>query len=246
MVIVFALIIALGSIAALAGGIWFLVTAFRTSTGWGVACLLFPPSGLVFLAKHWNATRLAFAVNLVGTIVLAGGLMGLAAYKAKSAVTSFTEEYAQDVRIEPLDSPPADAWIPDETPPTPTVAAAIEAPVEILPQEGDGAPGQPPLEPIPVTDEDSLALPATAVPEPSPISAGGRPRRAWGRPVTREELPSHVGSLIEISSSDKQTYRAVLLAVGPDTLRVRQSIGTGHMTYIIEWDKVIEVRVKND
>jgi hypothetical protein len=68
----------------LVGGIMFLVAAFRVSALWGVAVLLIPFAGLVFLFKHWPAAKRPFLVQVAGTVLLvlgtvagAGGGAGL-------------------------------------------------------------------------------------------------------------------------------------------------------------------------
>jgi hypothetical protein len=76
----------LGGIAMLVFGIQILITAFKTSVGWGLASLLVPFVILVFVAKNWDATKtpflrslIAFAVSLVGTGLSVFGAMGAAA-----------------------------------------------------------------------------------------------------------------------------------------------------------------------
>ena len=77
---------ALAGIAMLVFGIQILITAFKTSVGWGLASLFIPFVVLVFVAKHWEATKtpflrslIAFAVALVGTGISVFGAMSGAA-----------------------------------------------------------------------------------------------------------------------------------------------------------------------
>jgi hypothetical protein len=77
---------ALAGIAMLVFTIQILITAFKTSIGWGLASLLLPFVILVFVAKHWEATKtpflrnlIAFAVVLVGTGISVFGAMSGAA-----------------------------------------------------------------------------------------------------------------------------------------------------------------------
>ena len=77
---------ALAGIGMLIFGIQILITAFKTSIGWGLASLFIPLAVLVFVAKHWEATKtpfirslIAFAVALVGTGISVFGAMSSAA-----------------------------------------------------------------------------------------------------------------------------------------------------------------------
>jgi F0F1-type ATP synthase assembly protein I len=63
-------------------GIQILITAFKTSIGWGLASLLLPFAVFVFIAKNWQATKtpflrslIAFAVGLVGSAISVYGAM---------------------------------------------------------------------------------------------------------------------------------------------------------------------------
>lgn len=59
----------LGGLAALFFSVQILIAAFKTSVGWGFASLLLPFAVLVYVAKHWAATRTPF-LRLVGATVL--------------------------------------------------------------------------------------------------------------------------------------------------------------------------------
>lgn len=72
----------LGGIAMLVFSIQILITAFKTSVGWGLGSLLVPFVILVFVVKHWEATKtpflrslMAFAVCLVGSGLSVFGAM---------------------------------------------------------------------------------------------------------------------------------------------------------------------------
>jgi len=72
----------LAGIGMLIFGIQILITAFKTSIGWGLASLLIPFVILVFVAKHWQETKtpflrslMAFVVALVGTAISVFGAM---------------------------------------------------------------------------------------------------------------------------------------------------------------------------
>ena len=66
----------LSAIAMLVFFVQILITAFKTSTGWGLASLLLPFAILVFVIKHWEATKTPFLRWLIafGVAIVAGGI----------------------------------------------------------------------------------------------------------------------------------------------------------------------------
>jgi thiol-disulfide isomerase/thioredoxin len=64
-----------GCVVSFIGGIWLLVIAFRQSLQWGLLSLCCIPIGpLVFATQHWRVAAKPFLLNLVGTLVLFGGV----------------------------------------------------------------------------------------------------------------------------------------------------------------------------
>ena len=72
-----------GSIAMLVFSVQILIKAFQTSVGWGIASLLLPFAILVFVAKHWEATKTPFLRSLMAMVVVVIGT-GLSVYGAVS------------------------------------------------------------------------------------------------------------------------------------------------------------------
>jgi len=65
--IVMLALLAVGYLAALVGGIWMVVNAFKTSVGWGLGTLfLWLPVGLIFLVKNWQENKKPFFIQLAG------------------------------------------------------------------------------------------------------------------------------------------------------------------------------------
>jgi membrane protein CcdC involved in cytochrome C biogenesis len=62
--------IIIGYVVCLAGGIWFLVEAFRESILWGLGCLLLGPVSIVFLILHWDVAKRPFFLQLKGLAVI--------------------------------------------------------------------------------------------------------------------------------------------------------------------------------
>lgn len=71
--------VCLGYLVGFVGSIWLLVTAFQESIGWGLACLLIPCIGLVFVATHLDRALKPFLVNVGGSILVVIGMVALAA-----------------------------------------------------------------------------------------------------------------------------------------------------------------------
>lgn len=76
---------ALGGLAMLVFMVQILIIAFKTSVGWGLASLLLPFAILVFVIKHWEATKTPFLRWLICIPVYAIGF-GLMAYGAVSGM----------------------------------------------------------------------------------------------------------------------------------------------------------------
>jgi hypothetical protein len=81
MILVWALLAVGGSVACFIYFIRFLVVTFRTSIGWGLACLLIPPVALAFGATHWEAAKwplvhvlATWAIFCLGGILLASSV----------------------------------------------------------------------------------------------------------------------------------------------------------------------------
>ena len=76
--IVMLALMGVGYLAALVGGIWMVVNAFKTSVGWGLGTLfLWLPVGLIFLVKNWQSNKKPFFIQLagVGLLILSAVLL---------------------------------------------------------------------------------------------------------------------------------------------------------------------------
>jgi uncharacterized membrane protein len=77
-------LVGLSGLAMLIFSIQILITAFKTSIGWGLASLLIPFAVIVFVIKHWEATKKPFLRTLACLPIYAIGF-ALAAYGAISS-----------------------------------------------------------------------------------------------------------------------------------------------------------------
>jgi hypothetical protein len=76
----------LGGLAMLVFSVQILILAFKTSTGWGLISLLIPGGVIVYVVKHWQASRqpflrslAAFVVMMIGTAISVFGAVSGAA-----------------------------------------------------------------------------------------------------------------------------------------------------------------------
>jgi len=77
------ILLGLGFALLLVAVIWFLVTAFRESVGWGLACLFLPFAGVIFLILHLRETWKPGAAAFLGALLcIAGMLSGFATVAA--------------------------------------------------------------------------------------------------------------------------------------------------------------------
>ena len=65
-----------GLLAMLVGGIMLLVVAFKESPWWGLGSMFVPFVSLIFVIKHWDDTKKAFAYSMLGAVLcIAGAVM---------------------------------------------------------------------------------------------------------------------------------------------------------------------------
>lgn len=65
----------IGGLIFFIGTIMFLIQAFKESIIWGLACILLPIVGLVFLIMFWKDAKRSFCVKCLGALVGVAGLM---------------------------------------------------------------------------------------------------------------------------------------------------------------------------
>jgi len=63
----------IGGLAMLFFSIQILIMAFKTSMGWGLASLLLPFAVLVYVFKHWEATKTPFLRSLMAFVLVVIG-----------------------------------------------------------------------------------------------------------------------------------------------------------------------------
>ncbi len=62
------ILMAIGAIAMLVGGVWFIVVTFQESVLWGLGCLFVPFVSLAFLIMHWDKAGKPFLIQLAGLV----------------------------------------------------------------------------------------------------------------------------------------------------------------------------------
>lgn len=61
-------LMAIGCIAMIVGGLWFIVKTFEESVLWGLGCLFVPFVSLFFLFLHWDKAGKPFLLQIAGLI----------------------------------------------------------------------------------------------------------------------------------------------------------------------------------
>ncbi|MBI1785514.1 hypothetical protein HYR69_10255 [Candidatus Sumerlaeota bacterium] len=64
-----------GLLAAVVGGLWMMVEAFKTSVLWGLAYIFIPFASLIWLVTHWEEGKRPFLIGLAGGILIFCGMM---------------------------------------------------------------------------------------------------------------------------------------------------------------------------
>jgi hypothetical protein len=69
------ILLGFGTLLLVFGWLWMVIVAFQRSAGWGLAVLLFPLAGLLFIFAAWEDGRRPFATQLVGLSFLGISLL---------------------------------------------------------------------------------------------------------------------------------------------------------------------------
>lgn len=117
----------LGGIAvAVLGGLLLLVAAFRTSLGWGLACLLIPGVMFFFVITNWQAAARPFLVYVAGMAAFGGGLF-LGPKGTLDRLSAGTDTRGEDRDPTPDTSPPTKSPPVTTTAPTATTTTGGKA-----------------------------------------------------------------------------------------------------------------------
>jgi len=74
------LLIGVGILMILVGGLMFLISAFGVSIWWGIFCIVFPPTNLLFLLLNWKVAKRGFLVQLAGFLLIFVALFVMSDY----------------------------------------------------------------------------------------------------------------------------------------------------------------------
>ena len=98
------LLLIIGLLLNAVGGIWLLVTAFRTSLMWGLLSLFLPFAGLVFAVLHWKDAKKPFLISLACIPFYAGDFW-LSVQGAMSEARMQMQQQAQHSQRNPAITP---------------------------------------------------------------------------------------------------------------------------------------------
>jgi hypothetical protein len=99
------LLLVIGLLINAVGGIWLLVTAFRTSLMWGLISLLVPFAAVVYTILHWKEAKKPFLICLACIPFYAGGFW-LSVQGAMSEARMQMQQQAQNAQKRPAASQP--------------------------------------------------------------------------------------------------------------------------------------------
>lgn len=88
-----------------AGGIMFVVAAFRVSVVWGLCVLFLGPVALVFLIMHWEEAKRAFGIQMLGMLLAFGAIfsgMGSAGPAMQRLTQSLARTGLPEAKLEAL------------------------------------------------------------------------------------------------------------------------------------------------
>jgi hypothetical protein len=63
-------VVALGVLLAVVGFLWLIVRAFRHKVLWGLALIIFPPAGLLFIVRHFRKAIAPVCVLVLASVVI--------------------------------------------------------------------------------------------------------------------------------------------------------------------------------
>src|SRR5262249_46161757 len=93
----------LGSLVALAGGLWFLMLAFQDSAVAGLLCLFVPFYSLFYLVTHFDEVKRPFFLQLVGGLIVGMGVCaGAFSAQRKMATPTWPGEALVRVALRPM------------------------------------------------------------------------------------------------------------------------------------------------
>jgi len=69
------ILLGIGALAAIYGGIWIIIRAFKTGIGWGLFTLLCQFGPIIWIITHWEDGKLPFLIYLCGIVIAVGGFL---------------------------------------------------------------------------------------------------------------------------------------------------------------------------
>jgi len=97
-----------GAVVGCIGGVMVLIQAFKTSVLWGLGTIFVPFVGLIFVITHWQETKKAFLINIIGfAVMILGAMMGFAGTRGPSASMQRHPPTSSPERITPPSVPQA-------------------------------------------------------------------------------------------------------------------------------------------
>lgn len=235
MTVAWVVLMVVGGLVSLAAFVWLLMIAFGESTAWGLACLFIPFAVLIFAVKSWDGVKPQFLGCLAGLILSLFGVVGY----SMTSVNVGIEEYVDLGEQVTWKSPTVDPITSVES-----GSAMRGDPVatEERPEPDEGVEGvdedmKASAELNIFDDEDDLKSPDEFDEMPPPF----RPHRD-GKLVPLSSLGLLQGERVVFLLNSLERVSAYVVSVDDETVRLRQRVGGGSVTYTIGLKHVKEAR----
>ena len=241
----------IGSIVLLIGFIMIVIQAFKQSAMWGIAVLLIPFVGFVFVARYWTEGRNGFLISVVGLLVAGvaiygGGEKEIQAEKHLGKVDQVLDKAGVDVSKIPvpekatekvtetvgelLDKRPGSFEVPNQAE---AEAAGIDTEKDIYAIEAEEEELEVKIQPL--SPDPQVAAP----------DAGLKTVKMSLQPVSRQRLPDYIGHDLRVYLAGGEIKEGVLEAISTtgDSLSLRQSVSAGEITYEYPFSKIEWIEV---
>jgi len=211
-------LIIIGALLSLAGGIWFLVVAFRQSVVWGLVVIFVPFASLVFLVKYWQDAKASFFVQLIGTVIYFAG--------AWNMITARLEG-------RPVASGPVAVWQRHDRTPSPSFDGQPdrnERPTPVTHAE----PGASEPAPSESTSANDSEAPTPEAPTPSRLArheAGEPDAPAKPQRIRLSAARTHIGEPMRITGTNDLVREGTLRQVDGDDLLFDRRLQGGTMSF---------------
>lgn len=230
MTVAWMVLMVLGLLVFFAGYCWMLVMAFKESAVWGVAALFILP----YMMKRWDEAKLPLFGCIAGLALTVFGAVGYSMSSVNAGIEEYVDLGEQVAWEAPTIQPVAIDPVIDYEPFDP----AEDQPVEVDPGVGEVDELLKASAQLNTMDhEEALSI----LDEPSQDPPPRRPHRD-GVLVPLSELNSRQGERVVFVLNSLERVSAYVVGVENQTVKLRQRVGGGSVTYTVDLRDIKEAR----